>query len=111
MSELYDKKGRPIMPGDLLKIFHFVAAVRRQKKYMYKLVKEIHKTSLGAELIVIEHLSKEKDFFVKVKNNTIWEECEIIQGWDDIDFRIKIDVNDKSGALDGKIQLIEQGKL
>lgn len=39
MSEPTDRKGRPIKPGDLLKVFHFRAA-RRRKVYMYRVVIE-----------------------------------------------------------------------
>ena len=35
---LYDKRGIPILPGDTVKVFHFIAAVRREKRFMYKLV-------------------------------------------------------------------------
>lgn len=33
-----DKKGNLIKEGCLLKVFHFVAALRRKKHYLYKLV-------------------------------------------------------------------------
>lgn len=39
-EKLYDKRGVRIMPGDLLKVFHFVAALRREKHYMYHVVIE-----------------------------------------------------------------------
>ena len=34
----FDKTGRRVQPGDLLKVFHFRAAHRRRKIYMHKLV-------------------------------------------------------------------------
>ena len=34
----YDKYGREIKEGDVLKVFHFTAARRRQQIFMYKLV-------------------------------------------------------------------------
>lgn len=34
--KLYDKTGREIMPGDVLKVFHFVGAQYRRKHYMHK---------------------------------------------------------------------------
>ena len=34
MSDLYDKRGVPIYPGDLLKSFHFQGA-RRKRYYLY----------------------------------------------------------------------------
>jgi hypothetical protein len=48
----YDKLGRIIEDGDLLKIDHFTARLRRQKHYMYKRAC-IHKGFLYAD-----HLSK-----------------------------------------------------
>lgn len=36
MAKLYDKTGREIMPGDVLKVFHFVGAQYRRKHYMHK---------------------------------------------------------------------------
>jgi hypothetical protein len=35
MANLYDAKGRPIMRGDILKVFHFIGA-RGKRHYMYK---------------------------------------------------------------------------
>ncbi|RWP10465.1 hypothetical protein [Mesorhizobium sp.] len=32
---LHDKRGIPIAPGDVLKVFHFIGA-RRKRHYMYK---------------------------------------------------------------------------
>ncbi len=36
-NPIYDKNGRQVFEGDLLKIFHFIGA-RRKKYYMYKIV-------------------------------------------------------------------------
>jgi hypothetical protein len=36
MTKAYDKTGREIMVGDVLKVYHFTAALRRKKHYMYK---------------------------------------------------------------------------
>lgn len=40
MEEFYDKKGYRIYPGDVLKVYHFTSALRRERRYMYKLVIE-----------------------------------------------------------------------
>lgn len=37
MTQVYDKKGREIMVGDLLKVDHFIGS-RNKKYYIYKLV-------------------------------------------------------------------------
>jgi hypothetical protein len=34
-GELYDKHGRPIYPGDLLRSFHFIEARYRRRRYLY----------------------------------------------------------------------------
>ena len=39
MQPVYDKHGRQIKHGDLLKTFHFVAALRRQRQYLYHVVR------------------------------------------------------------------------
>ena len=38
MRQIKDKKGTVIREFDLLKVFHFTAALRRKKHYMYKWV-------------------------------------------------------------------------
>ena len=38
IHEIKDKKGNQIREGDLIKIYHFTAAYRRKKHYMFKLV-------------------------------------------------------------------------
>lgn len=36
MGKLFDKRGIPIERGDVVKVYHFTAALRRKKHYMYK---------------------------------------------------------------------------
>lgn len=55
---LYDKTGREIMVGDVLKVFHYVAALRRKRCYMYKQVvrtKPLGKS--GQPYFVLSHLN------------------------------------------------------
>jgi hypothetical protein len=35
-DEIFDKRGIPVKPGDVLKVFHFTG-IRNKKYYMYKL--------------------------------------------------------------------------
>jgi len=35
VTPVYDKKGREIKHGDLLRTFHFTAALRRERQYLY----------------------------------------------------------------------------
>ena len=37
-GEAFDQSGKEIQEFDLLKVFHFTAALRRKKHYMYKFV-------------------------------------------------------------------------
>lgn len=39
---VYDKHGRRIKHGDLLKTYHFTAALRRQRQYLYHVVRHNH---------------------------------------------------------------------
>jgi len=39
MKQIFDMKGKEIKEFDLLKTFHFTAAVRREKHYLYHWVK------------------------------------------------------------------------
>lgn len=38
MSAIFDKTGREIMCGDILKVYHFISAHRRKKYFMFKQV-------------------------------------------------------------------------
>jgi len=52
----YDKHGREIKVGDVLKVFHFVGA-RRKRHYMYKHVVGTRPANDGGEFLVISHLN------------------------------------------------------
>ena len=49
---MLDKSGRKIMPGDVLKVFHFIGA-RRKRHYMYKQALRYERGRL-----VISHLNR-----------------------------------------------------
>jgi hypothetical protein len=83
-KQLYDKKGIPIRVGDVLKIYHFTSRIRREKFYMYKWVVGEY-TVNGSSFFKINHLSRTIDLnfiFIALKDNTIKEDWEIIQGSD-----------------------------
>jgi hypothetical protein len=82
--QLYDRNGIPIHVGDVLKVFHFVAAVRREKIYMYKQV--IGKTN---RIFRISHLDKEKKCYWKIIDDSTLIDCEIVQGYDNFRTRKK----------------------
>jgi len=77
-----DKTGREIMAGDTLKFYHFTAALRREKHYMYKYVKEQVAADNGEERLIILHLSGDltSSFTVAIRGQRL-NDCEIVQGY------------------------------
>ena len=54
-GECHDKRGIPIYPGDLLKVYHYRQAKRRQKRYLYFVA--IFDAEVGAmRMIPVDHL-------------------------------------------------------
>lgn len=83
-EELYDKNGYPICPGDVLKVFHFVAALRRERRYMYKLVIErdgyLYGVSPGE--IVKKGLERAHSYRLKWNAETDrLDDTEIVEGY------------------------------
>ena len=61
VSDLYDKRGIPIMCGDVVKVFHFVG-VRRKRHYMYKQCVGVHSYPNGGEkYMFFSHLNFKTD--------------------------------------------------
>jgi hypothetical protein len=77
---VYDKNGIPILPGDTLKVFHFVGP-RRKKFFMYKYVAEIHPS--GNVLKVI-HLSLDGGSYWMTIDDRIHSDIEIVQGYEGV---------------------------
>ena len=77
MSKLYDKNGREIMRGDIVKVFHFTAALRRKKHYMYK-------QSLGIERgrMRFSHLDLDDKWYCEAADGRILADCEIVDSID-----------------------------
>lgn len=55
-----DKFGRQILPGDILKVFHFIGA-RRKRHYMYKQAIEYVTLNKGGVYLKISHLNRLHD--------------------------------------------------
>lgn len=83
MSAVYDKHGREIMLGDVLKVFHFVGA-RRKRYYMYKHVVGDF-TVKGKEMTAfrVSHLESLAggDGYLLLKDGTHLPHYEIVQGY------------------------------
>ena len=88
MGEVYDKTGRAIMVGDVLKVYHFTGARWRKRYYMYKQVlfeKEMGK--LGNRYLFVSHLSmkasgEKDDGYHIALDGSVLDDVEIVQGLD-----------------------------
>lgn len=83
MEIFYDKLGYQIYPGDLLRVFHFISASRRERRYMYKLVVEKDGALYGVctTEIAIKGLEKAHSYRLKFNAQNDWlTDSQIIQG-------------------------------
>jgi hypothetical protein len=80
MKKIYDKKGIPIHVGDVVKIYHFRAALRREKIYMYKQVKGVLEYP-NHTIYVLDHLMENRSTFTHAAENQIERDWEIVQGY------------------------------
>lgn len=79
MKKVYDKNRREIMPGDTIKIFHFIGG-RRKKYYMYKYVESRY--DIGSnDFLIISHLNKLNVTYKLLARNQIENDVEIVQGF------------------------------
>ena len=78
----YDRKGIPVLPGDTVKVFHYIAAQRKEKRYMYKLAVEIgDRGTRGASLIKFNHLANDDSYYWMLMDGAVHEDYEIVQGY------------------------------
>ena len=79
---MLDKTGRKILPGDVLKVFHFIGA-RRKRHYLYKQALRYERGRL-----VISHLNRVDDaepwvigtnFYTEAADNVPRQEYEVVQ--------------------------------
>lgn len=77
MAKLYDKNGREIMRGDIVKVFHFTAALRRKKHYMYK-------QALGIERgrMRFSHLDLNDSWYCEAADDRLLSDYEIVDSID-----------------------------
>ncbi len=80
MANLFDAKGREILRGDILKVFHFIGA-RNKRYYMYK-------QALGTEMLgktdphpylKISHLDFSDDHYHEIEDGRRLDDYEIVQ--------------------------------
>lgn len=79
MANIYDKTGREIMVGDILKVFHFTAALRREKRYMFKQVVSDDVFSDGTPFLRVSHLDLKDDTYTLICDGKHLKHYEIIQ--------------------------------
>jgi len=79
MTTVHDKTGREIMVGDVLKVFHFTAAVRRKKHYMYKQVVAYDNFRDGTPYLKVSHLDMADDGYTLICDGKHLPDYEIVQ--------------------------------
>jgi len=89
--QAYDKNGREIMVGDVLKVYHFTAALRRKKHYMYKQVVARAEYSDGTPYLKVSHLDLTDDTYVIFCDDERLPDYEIVDS-------IKCDHHDRPTA-------------
>jgi hypothetical protein len=70
-----DKNGREIMPGDVLKLFHFTGA-RNKKHFMYKFVED-----MSNHYLLISNLDRRKSTYLMPLDGKQHDDIEIVQGF------------------------------
>lgn len=82
MEEIYDKNRRPIRPGDVLKVFHFVGA-RRKRYYMHKLVVEHDGELCGVDIcdLATKPLAEAHSYHLTCHQREGGGDIEIVEGY------------------------------
>lgn len=96
MATLYDKTGREILRGDILKVYHFTSALRRKRHYMYKQVLE--QVTLGrpdnrGTFLKLDHLAMDGEYYHEFCDGRALLGYEIVQS-------IKCDHEDRPRNLE-----------
>lgn len=91
----YDKKGKQILVGDLLKTFHF--RTKHKIYYMYHVV-VIEETTIFPVMAIKDYNSNKPHcrMYVLANENRVYLDAEIISERDYQTKRLKIKINDSS---------------
>jgi hypothetical protein len=76
---VHDKTGREIMVGDVLKVFHFTAAVRRKRHFMYKQVVANDNFRDGTPYLKVSHLDMTADGYTLICDGKHLSDYKIVQ--------------------------------
>jgi hypothetical protein len=64
---VYDERGIPILPGDTVRVFHYTAARRREKRYMFKYATQIvWRAADKCPLLQLRHLNVRDEWFFQI---------------------------------------------
>lgn len=83
-QHLFDKTGREIMVGDILKVFHFIGR-RRKRHYMYKQVLGVVCLRGGSpcRYLKLSHLNlNDSDYYHEHLDGRVLRDYEIVQSID-----------------------------
>lgn len=79
---IYDKTGREIVIGDIVKVYHYTAALRRKRHYMYKQAVRVREFKDGSQAMFFSHLDMSEDGYHQMLNGSHLPDYEIVQSID-----------------------------
>ena len=79
MVALYDKNGRQIAIGDVLKVYHYTAALRRKRRYMYKQAMRVREWESGFRAVFFSHLDLTDGGYFEALDGRKLTDYEIVQ--------------------------------
>jgi len=82
-EDAYDKHGRAFAIGDVVKVYHYTAALRRKRCYMYKQVTGQRVWPLGHSGLYFSHLNMQPDggYYIMLDGRR-YDDYEIVQSID-----------------------------
>lgn len=80
-GKVFDRHGREIMRGDVLRVYHFTGA-RRKRHYMYKQAMGTRQFGSDEHYMVFDHLNLDTDHFHERCDGRVLQNYEIVQSID-----------------------------